>query len=258
MKISYLFLSFLLLSFIFAVSITAQESSTEPVMFLVHEDVVYPYMAEQYENTIKEFKELLTSSNVDEMSFNTVQIEYFTFSYLTPVTNFEGLAGYMASGESMMEKVGAEKFAGVMKNFDGCYSSHRNYLLNLRNDLSYIEMQGLDPEEGLNFRHIDYFHVIPGKMEEFTEVLKEWKALYEAKGIEQGYRIYFGGMGLDMPLVLQVSPSKSRVQWAMESDKQDEILGEDWSRMMKKTMALVWKFEHKNGMMRPDLSYSAK
>ena len=258
MKISYLFLSFLLLSFICAGNLTAQESSTEPVMFLVHEDVVYPYMADQYENTIKEFKELLTSSKVDEMSFNTAQIEYFTYTYLTPVTNFDGLASYMASGESMMEKVGAEKFADVMKNFDGCYSSHRNYLLNLRNDLSYIEKQGLDPEEGLNFRHIDYFHIIPGKMEEFTEVLKEWKTLYEEKGIEQGYRVYFGGMGLELPLVLMVSPSKSRAQWAMESDEQDEILGEDWNNMIDKTMALVWKFEHKNGMMRPDLSYSAK
>ena len=258
MKKGYFFLSFLLLSFICAGAITAQEDSAEPLTFLVHEDVVYPYMAEQYENTIKEFKEMLTSSNVDEMSFNTAQIEYFTYSYLTPVTNFEGLASYIASGESMMEKVGAEKFANVMKGFEGCYSSHKNYLLNLRNDLSYIEKQGLDPEEGLNFRHLDFFHVIPGKMEEFTEVLKEWKALYEANGIEQGYRVYFGGMGLDLPLVLMVSPSKNRAQWAMESDEQDEIIGEDYTAMINKTMALVWKFEHKNGMMRPDISYSTK
>jgi hypothetical protein len=258
MKNVYFFLSFLLLFFCAVGNITAQESSTDPVMFLVHEDVVYPYMADQYESTIKEFKELLTSNKVDEMSFNTAQIEYFTYTYLTPVTNFEGLASYMASGESMMEKVGAEKFADVMKNFDGCYSSHKNYMLNLRNDLSYIEKQGLDPEEGLNFRHLDFFHVLPGKAEEFTEVLKEWKALYEAKGIEQGYRVYFGGMGLDLPLVLMVSPSKSRSQWAMESDEQDEILGEDWNRLISKTMALVWKFEHKNGMMRPDLAYNQK
>ncbi|UCH64788.1 MAG: hypothetical protein JSW63_09175 [Ignavibacterium sp.] len=258
MKNVYFSLSFLILFILSVCSITAQESSTEPLMFLVHEDVVYPYMADQYESTIKEFKELLTSSKVDEMSFNTAQIEYFTYTYLTPVTNFEGLASYMATGESMMEKVGAEKFADVMKSFDGCYSSHRNYLLNLRNDLSYIEKQGLDPEEGLNFRHLDYFHIIPGKAEEFTEVLKEWKALYEAKGIKQGYRVYFGGMGLDLPMVLMVSPSKSRAQWAMESDEQDEILGEDWNRMISKTMALVWKFEHKNGMMRPDLSYKLK
>jgi hypothetical protein len=258
MKRGYFFLSFLLLSFTGAVNITAQESSTEPSMFLVHEDVVYPYMADKYEATIKEFRELMTNSKVDEMSFNVAQIEYFTYSYLTPVTNFEGLASYMASGESMMEKVGAEKFADVMKNFDGCYSSHRNYLLNLRNDLSYIEKQGLDPEDGLNFRHLDFFHVIPGKAEEFTEVLKEWKALYEAKGIKQGYRVYFGGMGLDLPMVLMVSPSKSRSQWAMESDEQDKILGDDWTKMIEKTMALVWKFEHRNGMMRPDLAYKLK
>lgn len=163
MKNVYFYLLFLFLFFLAISNITSQERSTEPVMFLVHEDVVYPYMADQYESTIKEFRELLTNSKVDEMSFNTVQIEYFTYTYLTPVTNFEGLASYMASGESMMEKVGAEKFGAVMDKFDECYGSHRNYLLNLRNDLSYKEKQGLDPDEGLNFRHIDYFHVRQGK-----------------------------------------------------------------------------------------------
>ena len=258
MKNVYFFLTFLFLFLVAVGNITAQEGSTDPLMFLVHYYIFYPYIADQYENTIKDFKELLTNNSVDEMSFNTAQIEYFTYTYLTPVNNFEGLASYIASGESMMEKVGAEKFAGVMKNFDGCYSSHKNYLLNLRNDLSYKEKQGLDPEEGINFRHIDYFHVLPGKVEEFTEVLKEWKALYEANGIKQGYRVYFGGMGLDLPLVVMVSPSKNRVQWATESDEQDEILGEAYNSMIKKTMALVWKFEHKNGMMRRDLSYSSK
>ncbi|MFC2084194.1 hypothetical protein ACFLS9_03980 [Bacteroidota bacterium] len=67
-----------------------------------------------------------------------------------------------------------------------------------------------------------------------------------------------GDLGTDMPLVLFVSSSKDLVSWAKESEEQSEKLGEDEQKLLKKTMSLCIKFEHKSGFMRRDLAHSSK
>jgi hypothetical protein len=144
-----------------------------------------------------------------------------------------------------------------MSGFDGCYASHKNYLMSLRNDLSYIPAYGMNPDDGLNFRHVDYIHIVPGKEEEMLQILKDYKKLYESRNIEEGYRVYYGGMGTDGPLVIFVQPAKGRTDWAMLSDRQDEQLGKEGSALLKRMMSITQKFEHKDGVMRPDMFYSA-
>ena len=157
-----------------------------------------------------------------------------------------------------MEKIGKEKMEKVMSEFNGCYASHKNFLMTLRNDLSYKPEYGLTPGEGLDFRHIDYLYIIPGKEDEAEELAKEYKTLYESKNIEEGYRIYIGGLGTDMPLVVFVQPAKGRADWAMLSDRQDKELGDEGTKLLGKLMSITQKFEHKNGTMRADLGYTAK
>ena len=67
-----------------------------------------------------------------------------------------------------------------------------------------------------------------------------------------------GSMGTEIGMVLFVQPAKSRTDWAILSDKQDEIFGKDYEKLWKKSVAITQKFEHKNAMMRPDLSYRPK
>lgn len=251
-SLSFLFL-FLVISF---VNVTAQdEELPKSQLFLMHEDEVLPYMADTYEAALKNFIKFLGDNNVTEMSFSVIQQNYFTYSAITPVDDYNGLAEYFGMSEEMMEKVGEENFAKALAEFDGCYNTHRNYLITLRNDLSYKATEGLDPEEGLHFRHIDYLYVIPGKEAEMMEVLKEWKALHEEKNIQQAYRVYIGDIGLHYQTVLLVRPDKGRVEWATNSEQRSKIFGEEGEKLFKKTFSLVQKFEHKNGRMRPDLYY---
>ena len=252
-----LFLSFLFLFFISFVQLPAQDKLPDTEMYMIHEDVVYPYMQDKYEKAAKDFVEMLKEANV-EGSYRSFQVEYFTYNSIISVKDYEGLAKYMGMRSEMMEKIGEEKMGKVMSQFDGCYASHKNYLITLRNDLSYKPTYGLNADEGLNFRHFDYINVIPGKEDEMNDILKEYKALYESKNIEEGYRVYFGGIGTDMPYIIFVQPAKGRVDWATLSDRQDEQLGEEGSNLLGRMMAITQKFEHKDGMMRPDLYYSQK
>jgi len=252
-----LFLSFLFLFLLSFTQLPAQDKLPDREMFMVHEDVVFPYMQDKYEKAAKDFVQMLIDANV-EGSSRAFQTEYFTYSTIISVKDFEGLAKYMEMRREMMDKIGEEKMGKVMGQFDGCYASHKNYLITLRNDLSYKPTYGLNADEGFNFRHFDYINVIPGKEDEMNDILKEYKALYESKNIEEGYRVYFGGIGTDMPYIIFVQPAKGRVDWATLSDRQDEQLGEEGSKLLNRMMAITQKFEHKDGMMRPDLYYSQK
>ena len=247
----HIFLIFLVTAFGL---IFAQDKQNDSKLFLIHQDQVYPYMFEKYESALKNFSDLLEQNSIDDMSFSVVQQEYFTYSAVIPVSDYNGLAKHFGMSNEMINKIGKENFNKALKMFDGCYDKHKNFLLRLRKDLSYLPEYGLSPENGLNFRHFDYLYVIPGKEKEMMGILKEWKDLYTKHGVKQGYRVYIGDLGTDMPMVLLVTPSKNRVFWAMESDKIDEELGGEQKSLLKRTFAITQKFEHKNGSMRPDLS----
>jgi len=243
------------LSFFVLLSISqiiGQEDISNPQLFLIHEDQVLPYMADEYEDALKNFKNMISNSDVD-MKFNVAQTEYFTYSAIMPVNDYEGLSKHFAMTGDMIKKIGKDKFSTAMKKFDGCYDSHKNYLLKLRNDLSYKPKYGLDSKDGLNFRHFDFFHFIPGKEEEMIKLIKEWKEMNEVNNIQQGYRIYQGDLGTDSPMLLMVKSFKDRVSWATESEEISKKLGDQQKVLRKKMISLMQKFEHKNGNMRPDL-----
>ncbi len=251
-----------LLSFVFLFGILfsqsfAQDKTPDEDMFLFHEDNIFPYMQEKYEKASKDFTDMLKEANV-EGSYRLIQIEYFTYDYIVPVKDYDGLAKYMSSRREVMDKIDQKKRAKVNSEFDGCYASHKNFLMTLRIDLSYKPNYGLNPDDSLNFRHIDYLHIIPGKEGVAEELLMDEKVLYETKNIEEGYRVYMGGIGTDMPLITFVQPAKGRVDWAMLSDRQNNQLGDEGDKLWNKLMAITQSFEHKNGMMRPDLSYTQK
>lgn len=237
--------------------LSAQDKLPDSELFLVHQDVIFPYATEKYEKAVNDFIGMLKDSKAEAL-FRTLQSDYFTYIYLTPIKDYDGLANYFGMREDMVTKIGKEKFSKVMSGFDGCYASHKNYILNLRNDLSYKPKYGMDPKDELNFRHVDYLYLVPGKEQEMVALLKEYKSLYEKKNIAEGYRVYFGDLGTDMPMILFVQPAKSRVDWATISDKQEEILGDEANVFWNKVMAITQNFEHHSGMMRPDLFYINK
>lgn len=257
MKVKFITLSLLLLFLLISFSqVTAQEEELpKSQMFLIHEDEVLPSMWKKYEAAVKNFVKVLTDSKVEETSFSVVQVNHLTYSFIIPVNDYDGLAKHFGMRDAMIEKVGKDKFDQAMSQFDGCYDTHRDYLLTLRNDLSYKATVGLNPEEGFNFRHFDYWYVIPGKEDEMIEILKEWKALYEAKNIEQAYRVYIGGIGTHYQTFILVRPDKGRVEWAISSEKRNELGGKEMDKLLEKTLSIIQKFEHMNGRMRPDLYY---
>jgi len=231
----------------------AQNESKKSQLFLVHEDKVLPHMAEKYEAAMKNLKGLFKSNNI-ETNYHIAQIEYFTYSAIMPIEDYNGISSFSAMFRDLSNKIGKEKLNAAMNRFDGCYDTHKTFLVKLRNDLSYNNKYGLDLKEELNFRHFDYFYVIPGKEGEMNKLLKELKELHEEKNINQGYRIYQGDLGTDSPMVLMVKSFKDRIAWATESVEISKKLGKRLNELRQQMIAIMQKFEHENGTIRTDLS----
>lgn len=237
------------------VSAIAQEGMPQGQLVAVHEDAVIPSMLEKYEEAAKNLASQLATHNIASMTYTGASSQDFVYVYFAPVENMAALDKANAGFDELKKKMGDEAFQATMSQFEGCYNSHRDYLLRHFPDLSYKPEYGREIEDGMLFRHWGFYYVHPGKEMEAREIAKEWKALYESKDIEQGYRLYMGDMGTDMPLLLIAESAKSAEEYYSKSARINKIFGAEGEALLKKTWTVVRKFEQKDGFIRPDLSY---
>lgn len=233
----------------------AQDQESTGQLFAIHEDVVIPSKVADYEKAAKNFAALLAEHNMSSMQYNAASSDDNIYLYISPIENYADLDKMNAGFAELEEKAGKEAFGNVMKQFAGKYHSHRDYIVRMHTDLSYKPEYGNNMADGMNFRHWDFLHIYPGKEAEMEALAREWKALYEHKNISQGYRIYTGALGTDMPLFVVVWSARNATEYYTYSGENMKMLGEEAQELLDRTMAITWKFEHKNGAMRPDLSY---
>lgn len=231
------------------------QMNTSTQLFAIHEDVVIPSRVAEYEEAARNLARLFEQHNIPSMQYRAAGSDDFVYVYISPVENYAALDKMNAGFVELQKKMGQSAFANAMDKFNGNYHSHRDYMLRMHPELSYKPEYGNDPTMDMNFRHWDFYHVYPGKETEIEAVAKEWISLNQSKNIEQGYRLYMGDMGTDMPMVLVSFAARNATEYYANSEKNMKALGEEGEKLIQKTMSLVWKYESKDGAMRPDLSY---
>lgn len=244
-----------LLCFIPASPVIAQEEMPQGQLMTIHEDVVIPSKVDKYEKAAKNLASVLAKHNITSLSYTAANSEDFVYIYITPVENLAGVEKLGAGFEELQKKMGKEAFQSTMSQFDNCYDTHRNYMVRMRPDLSYNPEYGSQISDGMNFRHWDFYYIHPGMEEEATEIAKDWKALYETNKITEGYRLYFGGLGTEIPVIVVAQSAKNAVEFYTRSEAEMKAFGEAGQTLLKKTWSVVRKFEQKDGSIRPELSY---
>ena len=245
----------ILVSLLPLLTVTAQAQTPAPQLFTIHEDVVIPSRVVEYEKAAKNLADLMEQHNMTSMQYSAASGDDFTYIYISTVINYSGLDNMGAGFAELQEKMGKKAFEEAMEKFNGNYHSHRDYMIRLHPELSYNPEYGNNLNDGMNFRHWDFYHVYPGKEAEVAEIAKEWIELNKSMDIKQGYRLYMGDMGTDMPLVIVSHSAKSASDFYSNNEKNMMKLGEAGQKLMTKTMGITWKFERREGAMRPDLSY---
>lgn len=231
------------------------QEKPEGQLFAIHEDVVNPSRVADYEKAAKNLAALFEQHNINGMQYSAANSNDFVYIYISPVENYAGLDKMDAAFGELQQKMGEDAFNKAMNMFSDNYDRHRDYMVRLHPELSYKPEYGNNMADGMNFRHWNFYHVYPGKEAEIENIAMEWIDLLESKGIQQGYRLYTGGMGTDMPLVIVAHSALNATDFYTNEEKNMAALGEAGKKLMAKTMSITWKFESKDGMMRPDLSF---
>ena len=253
-------LVFLIVGFVVslcALTIMAQEEEQKAQAYYLQDVAVKPSMIAEYEAAAKEVVSL-NSQYKATYPWNGFSADDFHYYFSIPVENLADVDNMFKEDSELEKKMGEEKSKEIGKRFAGTYEYVREFMLYSSPDLSYSPKSPRLQSEEANYRQWGWYYVQPEKMKEFQEVLKKFVALAKSKNVTDGYNIYSGGIGMDLPAYLVAFSAKSAADFETHYEKAWELLGEEGKALMQKLVALTRERELKTGWLRPELSYLPK
>ncbi|MFQ5709515.1 MAG: hypothetical protein ACE5HO_18820 [bacterium] len=237
------------------VNLLAQNGESKGQLFSVYEEVIKPSMVEKYEAAVKEFVAEISKHKLAVPFIRTSMRDDFHYYFVIPVENLADAENIDKAFGEVVKRVGDEQWQALEKKFDGTSAYHINFMARKMTDLSYApENPRLKPEE-ISFLHWDFYYLQAGKVKEASAIAKEYVALMKGKNIPDGYDIYLGEMGTEMPLLVVVQWARNAAEFYGQTEKTNELLGEAGKKLGARALAITRKFQHINGKARPDLSY---
>jgi len=255
-KISIFLMAGLVVS-LCALTALAQAEEQKAQAYYVLEVVIKPSMVAEYEAAVKELVSL-NSQYKATYPWSGFSADDFHYYFSIPVENLADIDKMFKEDSELEKKMGEEKSREIGKRFAGTYEYVRPFMLYHNPDLSYTpESPRLQSEEA-NYRLWVWYYIQPAKEKEFQEVLKKFVALAKSKNVADGYNIYAGGIGMDIPAYLVGFSAKSAGDFWPHYEKTWELLGEEGKVLLQKLFALTREREIKTGWYRPGLSYIPK
>jgi len=232
-------------------SLAAQEDAA-PTWWAVFTEQVAPANVAAFEENSAAMHELIVANAPAEMIYYTHSGPETGYMYAIPMESMSDFMNMNEQWMGMVNEIGWDKWE-AMQASDLVEHSSMNF---------YVEMaEGSYHPEGFEesmadkpARHFDWIYPKPGMEDEVNEVMKEWVALYEEHGMDNGWTAYQAVSGDDLPMVVLVTPTTSAGAYYMMSEEADERLGEAGQMLMMKSMEMMRKFEHNDAMFRPELS----
>jgi hypothetical protein len=229
----------------------------QPQLFLMGDFLVDVSGVAEYEAA---FKDLI--ANLDKHGFPLLFDTYSTddshYYVIYGLKNYADVDRWFDAWAALGQKMGPKNLQAF---YDRIYAGEIERVYQFwyfRPDISFLpEKERLKPEE-IGFYTWDFVWVIPGKEAEFEAVNKEWIALSKAKGAQDPFLTYAGGLGTRMPVYVWFEYGKSAADYAVTEEEFWKAMGEEGAALSTKTRALIEKMDSKTGRYRPDLSYSPK
>jgi hypothetical protein len=184
---------------------------------------------------------------------NVYRCNDFSFWFLVPLDNIAELEVLGNTMNELMAKIVPEKGEKIQKLWSDTTEYRKDGLIALRPDLSYIpENPRLKPEEA-NFFNWTLTYILPNKEQEFEEIAKKYKTLYQTKKIPDGFMLSQVIMGDELPLYVLVQSANSPADYF--SIDHSETLGKEGMSMQNKLWSLIRKIDYKQAWIARDLSY---
>jgi hypothetical protein len=240
--VRHLFLTCLIVLAV-SVPLTAADAAAppKPQLFLIHEELARPSMLAAYESTTSELLHAMTEKKADPNMFGMDL-------YMTPEHHYI----YVLPLENMGE---LERFPRMMRRANSAMEGYNEFIVMKRPDLSYQpENPRFKPEE-VRFLHWSFYYLDAARAEESEQIAKDFASLFRSKKTGDGFTVYMAMSGQNLPLLIVAEPGKSAADYYANEEKINAAIGADIQPLQMRAMAITRKFETRDGVYRPEMSY---
>jgi len=257
MRSAKLFFTFAGVLFVCAQLSFAQEAPKDQ-LYTIREEVVKVDQWDKYESTSKQWAELMTQGGLDIPYVRASQRDDGHYYYVSPVSNYAAVDNFPKVFGSAIDKIGKEKWADFMIEFESTISTHRDFIVKWSGEYSYIPKEPRLKQGEAKFVHWMFFHFKLEKRKELLELMKEWKKLYTDKNISDGYEIWMVEFGLDNDSMVLTEYYKDGADFYNRDKEITAMIKDQAEALWAKMSLLLTNIEHKYGKFRPDLDYVKK
>jgi hypothetical protein len=235
--------------------IALSQDQPKDQLFYIHEEVAKLDKIDQYNQTSKEFDQMMKDLKLDVPSIRASETDDLHFYYLVPLKNYADIDKLSSAFNDMFSKGDKDKMNKNMKENAEAIDYTRELVFRQSNELSYRLGESKLDMNKRNFIHFDYYTFKPEDRKEVMALAAKIKKLYEDKKIETPYVVWLADMGEHNNLIVVTTLAKDAVSFYQQIDKDNAALGKDMETLWNQMIPMLEHFEHKNGHTRPDLSY---
>jgi hypothetical protein len=249
-KLLGLFVLVLLLG-IFVGPAPAQEKKSQ--MYLVEEILVKPSVDAAFMDLEKEAIALCQKLKWP-YPWTCYAADDYRYFFLTPVANLAEVDSYYKAAAEFFAKSGAD-FKPLMDRFSELVEYDRYFILTYSPEFSLIpEKPRFKPGE-TDFFFFDIWYIKPGKEAESEKLNKEFMALVRARGVQDTWYCFVGGLGTEQPVYYMAGPD-TLVDFFKHNAEMWKLLGKEAGELQKKMLALCRRRESAMVWYTPELSYT--
>ena len=248
------FLALMIAFIIISGNLIAQQEMKDQ-LFWVREEVAKVDMWDKYESTSKEWVKLMTDAGLDFPYMWASQRDDAHYYYLFPLDNYAAIDKMPEIFGAAIEKIGKDKWAKFMVENEGSMVTHKDFIATRSAKYSYWPKEPRLKPEDAKFIHWMFFHYKLENRKEIMDIMKEWKDLYEAKNIKNGYTIWLIELGLDNNMIALTESYKDGADYYSTMEADNALMETEASALWAKMSPFITSVENKYGNQRPDLGF---
>ena len=256
LKAKFFFL--LLAGLLLLPAFTLAQDEPKDQLYWIREEVAKINMLQQYEETSKQWVDLMTQGGLDLPYVRASQRNDAHYYYLIPLSNYAEIDKFSSIFGSAINKIGKEKWEEFIKANEGSMETHRDFIAKWSAKYSYVPKEPRTKQGEVGFIHWIFFKYKLEKRQEVLDVLAEWKALYEKNNIPDGWDIWLVEVGLDNNMMALTEGAKDAASFYAAMKENSDKLKEEEQKLWAKFSVNVLSIDEKFGKPRPDLTYMKK